>query len=128
MLTANLLAQNRDINLGGIDAPTTAYQPGIGSDVTRAGTQLELFLSNILALITIFAGLSFLLFFVFGTMQWILAGGDEGKVANARKQMTNGALGLILTLIAYGIMGVISQVLGLDFLDIGAAITTIAPI
>ena len=123
------LAQNTPIDLGRINGPTTAYQPTIlGPDVTGARIQVELFLSNILGLVTVLAGLAFLLFFIFGTMQWILAGGDEGRVSNARKQMTNAGLGLIVTLISYSIMTIVSRVLGLDFLDINNALNRLNPL
>lgn len=124
-----LLAQNSDVPLGGFDNPGTGYQIiGIGDDPTQAITVFERFISNILALITVLAGLSFLLFFIFGTMQWITAAGDEGKVAEARKQMTHAGTGLIVTLVAYAIMAVVSEVLGVNFLDINDAITRIAPV
>ena len=124
-----LIAQDRDVNLGGFDNVGSGYQIfPVGPNPDQAATQLELFFSNILAIITILSGLSFLLFFIFGTMQWIMAGGDEGRVENARKQMTQSALGLVVTLIAYSIMTIVSKVLGLNFLDINDAITRIAPI
>lgn len=123
-----LLAQNREVPIGGVDSPTDAYDPLRVSDVGSATTQLELFLSNVLALITILAGLGFLLFFIFGTVQWILAGGDDGRVANARKQMTQAGVGLVITMVAYSIMTIVSRVLGIPFLDMTDALGRLNPL
>lgn len=123
-----LLAQNREVPIGGVDSPTDAYDPLRVSDVGSATAQLELFLSNVLALITILAGLGFLLFFIFGTVQWILAGGDDGRVANARKQMTQAGVGLVITMVAYSIMTIVSRVLGIPFLDMTDALGRLNPL
>jgi formate hydrogenlyase subunit 3/multisubunit Na+/H+ antiporter MnhD subunit len=79
-------------------------------------------ISLILGFLTVLAGLAFLLYFIFGGLQWTLAGGDQGKVDSAKKQMTNGAIGLIIVVISYGIIAVVGSVLGLDLLDPGAVI------
>jgi hypothetical protein len=78
---------------------------------------LEQIVSNMLGLITVIAGLAFLMYFVFGGLQWTLAGGDQGKVDGAKKQMTNGAIGLIIIIVSYGIMAVVGQVVGLNILN-----------
>lgn len=116
---SRLLAQiDADGNLGEFRGPTTAFQPDPNAvEITSAGTVLQQFLSNFIGVLTIIAGLAFLLFFVFGGLQWILAGGDQGRIDAAKKQMTNGAIGLVIVIVAYGVVALIGQVVGLDILN-----------
>ena len=119
-----LLAANQPIDLGGFTGPGTGvFDPR----TTGACNSLEQIISTILGFLTVLAGLVFLLYFVFGALQWTLAGGDQGKVDTAKKQMTNGAIGLIIIIVSYGIMGVIGGALGLDLLNPGAAIQLLNP-
>jgi cytochrome bd-type quinol oxidase subunit 2 len=108
---------------GGFTGPAT----GVFDPNVAAGGQFDS-LNNILSLIvtflTVLAGLAFLLYFIFGGLQWTLAGGDQGKVDSAKTQMTNGAIGLIIVVLSYGIIAVIGQVLGLQILNPGEVIQT----
>ncbi len=69
-----------------------------------------------------------IMYFIFGALQWTLAGGEEGKVESAKKQMTNGAIGLIIIVIAYGVIAVVGSVLGLNILNPGCEIQKLNPV
>lgn len=116
-------------NLGGFESPSTnsIFQPPTATDASQAGANLESILSLIIGFLTVIAGLSFMLFFIFGAMQWIMAAGDQGKVESARKQMTNGAIGLIIVVVSYGIIAVVSEVLGLPILNPAELLQTLGP-
>jgi hypothetical protein len=120
----NLLAQADLIPIGGgidgIRGQTDAYLPGNNS--ISAAESLEKILSNVIGIFTVFAGMGFILFFAFGAIQWILAQGDEGKVSSARKQMTNGVVGLLVTVLAYVFVAVVGAVVGIDILNPAALI------
>jgi len=123
-LFSTLLAQF-DGSIGPIEGPVTQFQPA-GDDATAYGASLQVIeniLSLIIGLITTAAGLAFLLFFIFGALQWITAAGDQGKVEAARKQMTNGAIGLVIIIMSFAIVGVVGSVLGLDILDPAGALS-----
>lgn len=126
-----LLAQT-PIDIGSFKGPGVGiFDPGYGlSGVTAksAAWSLESILSNVIGFLTVIAGLAFLMYFVFGALQWTLAGGDEGKVDSAKKQMTNGAIGLIIIIIAYGVIAVVGGVLGLNILDPGCELQKLNPI
>ena len=101
-----------DINLG----PIT----GVGrfqEDVSSPGSTAESLISTIVGVLTVVAGLAFLLYFVLGGLTWITAGGEKDKVQKAQKQMTDAAIGLIIVVVAYFIVGVVGTVLGLDILN-----------
>lgn len=117
-----------DGNLGPLEAPSEAFQPDLTkSSVTSSGEILEKIISNTIGTITIVAGLAFLLFFVFGALQWILAGGDSGKIDQAKKQMTNGAIGLIIIIVSYAVIGVIAGVVGIDILNPACEFARLGP-
>lgn len=86
---------------------TSGYVPS-GS----AETDLTKIISNLLAIITIIAGVSFLFYFMFGAVNWITSGGDAQKAAAARNTILNALIGLVITVIAYPAILLISQLIG----------------
>ena len=98
-----------EIPLGSI-APkiTSGYNPSIGvsGDLTKI-------ISNVLAIITIIAGLSFIYFFMVGAINWITAGGEPQKATAARTMIMNALIGLMITVIAYPALLLLSRLLGM---------------
>lgn len=86
---------------------TNGYNP---SDPT---TDLTLVISNILAIITIIAGLSFIYYFMAGAINWITAGGEPQKVTAAHAAIINALIGLFITVIAYPALMLLSTLLGM---------------
>ena len=78
---------------------------------------VELMISRGITLLTIVAGLFFIVYFFLGAFYWISAGGDSGKVQKARDQMVNAVLGLIVVVAAYGLIGLIGTAVGLRLLN-----------
>lgn len=57
-----------------------------------------------------------LLYFAWGSIEWISSGGDKGKVEAARMKMTNAAVGIIILVSGFTIIGFFSNlVFGNDF-------------
>lgn len=83
----------------------------------QALSNVELFMSQIIGLLTVTASLFFIVYFVMGAFKWTAAGGDGGKVSKARDQMVQGVLGLILIVASYAVIGVIGTLLGLNILN-----------
>lgn len=79
--------------------------------------QLELIFTTLFGFLTIVAGLSFLVYFMIGALNWVTAGGDSKKVDDAKHYMTNGAIGMIAIVAAYSIIWIVGSVLGLDILN-----------
>lgn len=117
----NLIAN--EVQLGGgefIQGPGTigeqvneAARIGPGTGVVTVFTEQ---LSNIIGLITILAGLFFVIYFLIAGFDWVQASGDAGKVDKAKNKMINGAIGLLVVIIGMGIVGIIGGVFGLDLL------------
>lgn len=74
---------------------------------------LGIFVSNVIGLLIGLAGIFFLIFLVWGGVQWITSGGEKGSVENARNQITNAAIGLVIVVAAWAIFSVLKTFLGL---------------
>lgn len=80
-------------------------------------SQLELIVSNVIGFLTLIAGLAFLFYFLIGAINWITASGDNQKSQLARQQIFNALIGLIVVVLAYPIISVLSQLLGIHILN-----------
>jgi hypothetical protein len=87
----------------------------------------ELVLSSFLTIATAVGGILFLYTFIMGALGWITAGGDSGKITKARDQMVQGAIGLVILVGAYAIIGLIGAVLGLKILNPSEVIYSVIP-
>jgi len=111
---------------GGFKPPTDAYSE-TGQTTEGTLSNLELFISNIIGVLTLLAGIFFIIYFILGAFKWVTAGGDSGKVGKARDEMVQGVLGLIIIVMAYGIIGIVGSILGLDILNPAAVLETLVP-
>jgi len=107
------------------------YLPEVSSDEGGLGTTGNVFadfFSNILGFLTLLAGLFFLIYFLVGALSWLTSSGKREQVEKAKQSMTNAAIGLIIVVAAYGIAFIVGTVLGLEILNIGAAIEKIGAV
>jgi hypothetical protein len=79
-------------------------------------------MSNVLVILTLVAGMAFVLYFLLGGLNWITAGGDKGKIDKAKGMMTNGAIGMIIIALSYAITWIVGKALGIDILNPGTII------
>lgn len=68
--------------------------------------------------IIIVGGLAFILFFLWGGLQWIMAGGDKSKIEEARGKITQGLIGLAILAASFVIVKFVQTAVGLDLLNI----------
>lgn len=116
------------IPLGKFTPPTTAYSAGSDTAEGALGN-LESLISNIIGFLTVLASLFFVVYFIIGAFQWVTSGGDKGKLETARNRMMSGVIGMIIVIAAYSIIGLLSGIIGLDFLNPAEQIKNIvAPI
>lgn len=114
----NLLA---GVQLNQISPPPGIVEPST-EDIFATGTSLETIASVIFGFLTTIAGIAFLLWFVIGGLNWLTAGGDEKRVEQAKNQMTNAAVGLVIVVAAYAIANIIQLILGISILTPGTVI------
>ncbi|OGM05441.1 hypothetical protein A2125_01240 [Candidatus Woesebacteria bacterium GWB1_43_5] len=75
------------------------------------------FLSGAIGLITIIAAIWFTINFFIGAIGVITAGGDKGKLENARSRIFVGVIGLVITIAAIFIIDLFGSIIGLDILN-----------
>lgn len=109
------LAQ-KTINIGGFQPPSDAYSKG-SNTASGALSNLELFISNIIGFMTAIGSVFFVIYFILGAFEWITSGGDKGKAEKARNRMLNGAIGLVIIVASYAILGLLGSFIGLDLLN-----------
>jgi len=80
-------------------------------------SQLNHFLSVIIGFLTLIAGLAFIFYFIIGAINLITSSGDPEKTKKGQQQMLNALIGIIITVIAYPIASLISQLLGIPLLN-----------
>lgn len=116
MLFSSLIAQNNEIPLGRFTPPTGAYSTGSETE-SGALDNFESLISNILGVLTVLASLFFVIYFVVGAFEWVSSGGDKGKLEHARNRMTSGILGMVIIVASYSLLGLLSGLIGIDFLN-----------
>jgi hypothetical protein len=100
------------INLGETDGITNPVTGKFGTnegDVASSGaTFVSFFVLIWRALITV-GGLAVLIFFLWGALEWIMAGGDSGKMQKARDKITQSIIGLVILVSSFTLIAFISQ-------------------
>jgi len=98
--------------LGAIFLPLVAKAQDLGGTLlSQAGTTnagykdvpIEVMVGNIIKIALDMLGVVFLVLIVYGGYIWMIARGDEAMVEKAKDTITRAAIGLIITLAAYGI-------------------------
>lgn len=98
----------------------------VGSTSNPAGRIADL-ISQIIAVITIFAGLTFIFWFVISAITWIAGGHDSGQIEKAKSQMSNALIGLLLTVITLPIIYIIGKLIGLNILNLETLVPFLTP-
>jgi len=83
----------------------------------QPANRFAILVSNIITVLTIFAGLAFLFYFVIGALAWITSGGETESLTKAKKQMTSAITGLFIIVISYSLIFILSKVTGLAILN-----------
>ncbi len=75
----------------------------VGEEIQLGGTDIRIVIARIIRIALGFLGVMALLIVLWGGFQWMTAGGEEEKIASAKKTLINGAIGLALILSAFAI-------------------------
>ena len=98
-------------------AITNTAVPG-GSSPDSSPKQFAVTIATLWQTIILVGGLAFLLYFLLGGLNWITAGGDKGKIEEARGKITQGLIGLALLAASYVIIKFIETAIGMNLLNI----------
>jgi len=119
-ITLFLTALNPAFGQGKDNSNFRFEQPkGFGVQALNAGKNqaegvVETVITNIITIFYTVGGLGVIIYFVWGSVDWILSGGDKEKIAGARKKMTNAIIGLVLLSLSYVIINIIGEVVGFN--------------
>ena len=80
-------------------------------------TDLGKVIGAVLVTMFLISGLLLFIFLVWGGIDWISSGGDAGKAQQARDKITQALVGLAIVAVAYALAVIISNWLGLGFLN-----------
>ena len=94
-------------------AITNTAVPG-GSTPTDSPKQFAVTIATLWQTIILVGGLAFLLYFLRGGLGWIMAGGDKGKLEEARAHITQGLVGLSILAASYVIIKFIETAIGME--------------
>lgn len=98
-------------------AITNTAVPG-GSSPEDSPKQFAITIGTLWQTIIIVGGLAFILYFLMGGINWITAGGDKGKIEEARGKITQGLVGLAVLAASYVIIKFIETAIGMNLLNI----------
>lgn len=60
----------------------------------------------------------FVMYFLWGGIDWIMSGGDKQKLESSRDKITHAITGLIILFALYAILRVMERVLGINILEL----------
>lgn len=96
--------------------PPDAIKNLIGKDPTGRAA-ISKFLSNMVGLIYLAAGVVLIFMILWGAFDWLTSGGDKEKLDSARKKIINAFIGLMLFAVAFAVIQVLGQFTGFKFFE-----------
>lgn len=87
-------------------AKSGSFSVNIGDEASSRiaiNTSLGDFVSRSFSAVILVAGLATFGYLLYGGVQWIMSGGDKGKLEEARSKITNGIIGLAIVASAWAI-------------------------
>lgn len=81
-----------------------------------SSSQLEKIISTIIGALTIIAFIFFAFQIIFAGYSFLSSQGDAAKLKAARERLTNGILGIVIVVIAFGITAFLGKLLGLEYI------------
>ena len=118
----NLIAQ--------VPKPLGGTINGIGKLGESAGgtSTFAKLISSAIGLITVVAFIYFMFILVSGAIAVISAGGDKGKMEDARGRITSGVIGVVIIVAGFFVLDLIARLLGIEgILNLDAMIGLLEP-
>lgn len=74
---------------------------------------LGTFVSKSFSAVILVAGLATFMYLIYGGLQWIMSGGDKGKLEESKSKITNGIIGLAIVASAWAIYLLVDYFFGI---------------
>jgi hypothetical protein len=105
-----------DTRLAAITNP--ALKNAYFSNPSDSGAGLAYYVAQVWRSLVVVGALAFLIYFVWGSLDWLMSGGDKAKVEGAQKKITGALIGLTMLVISFAVVIFVEQVLGIEILNI----------
>jgi xanthine/uracil permease len=83
----------------------------------EGGEALAELMARLFRAVVIVGAIALLLYLAWGGLNWIMAGGDKGKVEQAKGRITNAIIGMAILVSTIAIAMFLSAVFGFDLLN-----------
>ena len=116
--------------IGQIGGPTGFGPWGNLGSITDTGISARAFtqiLSQVIGVMTIIAGIWFILQFIIASFGFLTAGGNQGNVKKAWYTITHTLIGLVVVVAAYALISLFGSMLGFDILNPQSIILLLKP-
>ncbi|MCL5411816.1 MAG: hypothetical protein M1150_03755 [Patescibacteria group bacterium] len=87
-----------------------------GNPITSSFTSLGSLISVLLQAIFTIAGLTVIIFFLFGGIKFLTSSGDQKAIQSAKDTLTNAFLGIIIIFVSYWVVQIIQTITGVSIL------------
>ncbi|MCH7951618.1 hypothetical protein IH980_02710 [Patescibacteria group bacterium] len=94
---------------------TNPVLPTLGSG--DPGGALATIIANLWKSGVIIGGILFILYFVWGAISWLTAGGDKARLEEARQKISNALIGLVILAASLAIIELLGGLLNIPFLE-----------
>jgi hypothetical protein len=84
-----------------------------------AGQGAANLISGFLEITLFLGGILVLLYLIWGAIDWITAGGEKGKIEEARKKITQAIIGLLMLSASIAIFNMVQHFLNVTLIDFG---------
>ena len=81
-----------------------------------SASTLSTIIRNLVTLFYSIGSLGFTVMVLWGSVNWVLSGGDKEKIAGARKKIMTAVMGIFLLALSFPIIALIAQISGIDIL------------
>lgn len=78
--------------------------------------------STAIGVLTVSAGIWFIIQILAGSFQWLTSGGDKDGVQKAQKRLTNAIMGLFVVIFSYALITIVGTIFGINILSPIAAL------
>ena len=97
--------------------PNVGAGLGIGAGTGKDVSIISIYLANFVKLSFIIGAIWAFFWFLMGAVEYIIAGGEKDKIAQARKRMVESITGLVILLCSYAIFRLINLIFGINLLN-----------
>jgi hypothetical protein len=84
------------------------------SNGTSPGGLFGVFISRVLQSVMVISLLAVLIFLVWGAFEWVVSGGEKGKIEAARNKITGAVIGLIVMASSLAIYFLVQRIIGVQ--------------